>query len=398
VSGARTHLATRWLGVTARRLVADLVPTLVLVTLLGSAAWLSPRIGGPSIRVPNGQIDYAHAAYEGLVWGVLSLLTALFVSRCRALWRARKGRVDRLSPPLEGTSRTLLRSVPRALSVAGGLALIRITMPIFIGFKRAIPEVHAYGPSDQLLIRADRMLHFGHDPWRLLQPLLGRPFITATLDAFYYGWYFVSVLGFVALTFWTRGEQRTRFVLSFAATWVFLGIGVAALTASVGPTFLDQLGQAPTPFSPLEAYLRSVNVVFPLRALEIQQELWTAYLGGYQTLTSGIAAMPSLHVAIPALFAVAVAHRSRAVFIAMSIYTGIILLGSVHLGWHYALDGYVSIALVNAVWWIAGKVSSAWHARLRRSFARTPADAQAGVDTPREPSRETALAGQLLQS
>ena len=37
-----------------------------------------------------------------------------------------------------------------------------------------------------------------------------------------------------------------------------------------------------------------------------------------------------------------------------ALYGLIILLGSVHLGWHYAVDGYVSILAVPMLWWLSG--------------------------------------------
>jgi len=34
----------------------------------------------------------------------------------------------------------------------------------------------------------------------------------------------------------------------------------------------------------------------------------------------------------------------------------------VHLGWHYAVDGYVAMALAAGLWWIAGPVARWWEA------------------------------------
>jgi hypothetical protein len=32
------------------------------------------------------------------------------------------------------------------------------------------------------------------------------------------------------------------------------------------------------------------------------------------------------------------------------------VLGSAFLGWHYAIDGYVSIAVVSMIWWTVGRI------------------------------------------
>jgi hypothetical protein len=38
------------------------------------------------------------------------------------------------------------------------------------------------------------------------------------------------------------------------------------------------------------------------------------------------------------------------------VYTGIVLIGSVNLGWHYAVDGYAGILGAIACWWVAGRM------------------------------------------
>jgi hypothetical protein len=40
--------------------------------------------------------------------------------------------------------------------------------------------------------------------------------------------------------------------------------------------------------------------------------------------------------------------------VAFALYGLVILVGSVHLGWHYAVDGYAGIAGALILWWIAG--------------------------------------------
>ena len=42
--------------------------------------------------------------------------------------------------------------------------------------------------------------------------------------------------------------------------------------------------------------------------------------------------------------------------IALSAFAVLILLGSIHLGWHYALDGYVGAAGAALVWHLVGRL------------------------------------------
>jgi hypothetical protein len=40
---------------------------------------------------------------------------------------------------------------------------------------------------------------------------------------------------------------------------------------------------------------------------------------------------------------------------ALAAFAVVIFLGSVMLGWHYAIDGYVGAAGVAAIWWWCGR-------------------------------------------
>ena len=54
----------------------------------------------------------------------------------------------------------------------------------------------------------------------------------------------------------------------------------------------------------------------------------------------------------------------------------LIMIGSVHLGWHYAIDGYVSVLAVIAIWKAVG-----WALRFHPSFAWTK-DGRAEAEIP----------------
>ena len=51
------------------------------------------------------------------------------------------------------------------------------------------------------------------------------------------------------------------------------------------------------------------------------------------------------------------ASINRWLAIPAGAYAALVLVGSVHFGWHYAIDGYASIAAVLALWWIAGGIT-----------------------------------------
>ena len=92
----------------------------------------------------------------------------------------------------------------------------------------------------------------------------------------------------------------------------------------------------------------------PLMATELQARLWAAYQGSDGGWIKGIAAMPSIHVAMPALYALASRGAWRVLWWG---FTALTLVGSVALAWHYAVDGYAGILLAWLMWRVAGWVT-----------------------------------------
>jgi membrane-associated phospholipid phosphatase len=81
--------------------------------------------------------------------------------------------------------------------------------------------------------------------------------------------------------------------------------------------------------------------------------LWSGYIGATKG-SIGISAFPSMHVAMAVLFALYATRRSRLVGLLMWAFAAIIMVGSVILGWHYAVDGYASVLISIAIWKACG--------------------------------------------
>lgn len=72
---------------------------------------------------------------------------------------------------------------------------------------------------------------------------------------------------------------------------------------------------------------------------------------------TGISAFPSLHVAIPVLYCcVAIATGRRWLIGLAATFAVVIFLATIHLGWHYAIDGYAAALGTRLIWWLTGRV------------------------------------------
>ena len=69
--------------------------------------------------------------------------------------------------------------------------------------------------------------------------------------------------------------------------------------------------------------------------------------------------MPSMHLVMATLYACAVWSCGRRWRIAGITFVAVMELGSVHSGWHYALNGYVGIVAALGIWWATGRILDA---------------------------------------
>ena len=248
----------------------------------------------------------------------------------------------------------------RAAAALPMFLLLPVFFSSFSSVKSAIGTMGSYH-FDPLFVRMDRMLFLGHDPWSAMQPLLGWPIVTFALNFCYNLWFFLfySVMACVLVTT-GRPEMRNQFLLSTVAICGLLGGVGAVLFASVGPCFYaDFYSNAPHAFVEMAAYLKGANTHYPIWALETQHMLLDAERTGKPVLGEGITAMPSVHVALAMLMAIVGWRVSRWAGIGGTVFLALILIGSVHLGWHYAVDGIASLIATPLIWLAAG-----WVARL----------------------------------
>ncbi len=93
--------------------------------------------------------------------------------------------------------------------------------------------------------------------------------------------------------------------------------------------------------------------------MEHHEKLWLRY-----RTWGGITAMPSMHIAITTVVAlVLVRTRAWLAVVAVPLWL-FMMVASVHLGWHYAIDGYASALGAGAIWYGSGRVARWWQKRM----------------------------------
>jgi hypothetical protein len=245
------------------------------------------------------------------------------------------------SRPLRSVVEAARVQWPRLLTAFIGLLIITISEAAFTGLKVAIPAVSPFW-LDLPLARAEASL--GIAPWEATHALLG--WATSEIDLIYWSWFFVLPTVLYLLLWSKPSLRKSQALLAFALITFLLGVVAACLLSSVGPIFYDRIFGGST-FAALTA---DVSQRAP-RMMLAQQILWNAYSSHALHIGNGISAMPSIHVAI-SMWLVLVAKGTRFRIPAI-IYLGLIWIGSVHLGWHYASDGLVAIVGVLLVWKLA---------------------------------------------
>jgi hypothetical protein len=242
--------------------------------------------------------------------------------------------------------------------IAQGVPVVLLFAMMFSAFtslKSMIPQINPFY-LDPLFAKIDAALHFGHQPWELLFPVLKIAILTTILSFIYKTWFVAKFSVLYWQAFSTRNPKlRAQFFITYMLVWILNGTILATLLSSAGPCYFGAVtGLADDPFAPLMAFLHQSNDIMPVWDLFAQEYLWAAYENRSVTLFSGISAMPSMHISLSFLFALLGWAHGRSTGIFFTAYLVLMMIGSVHLGWHYAIDGYVGMATTFIVWKLVG--------------------------------------------
>ena len=333
-------------------ILADLPIYFVACLLLASclAIFAAYDIGfSPVLIVANARL-YAVSGFAMAVVDIVWLL-----------WR---NRPDSPTAYLIETWRRRMAD-PAILARLPLFAIAIVFMPFFSKMKSMIPLFNDF-EWDPSFIAWDRTLFLGHDAWEVLQPVFGYPLVTAAMAGLYHAWMLLIYMGTLFFVFHPSAARVVRqYFLGFILIWTLIGGVLATALASVGPCFMGPIFGDST-FDAQMANLRAANEQFPVMTLHVQDLLLEWYHQGNRGLGSGITAMPSMHVAMAFLFWLAIRRISPNAGRLFFGFFVAVWIGSVHLAYHYAVDGLVSVIATAILWKASGAAIHAWDRAVAR--------------------------------
>jgi hypothetical protein len=324
----------------------------IAVTAYMALVLASGRVGLPEF----GRLLLFYLTASFSLWALIG--AGVFV---RALARSahRSGREPFLAAFLRSSVATRWER-DRCVSLLWPPLLFALLLTSFNAFKQMILPLARFR-FDPAFTAFDRALFGGVDPWRITHAWLGSPAATGLVDKAYHGWFVPMSVGLVACAFLPAATYRlrTQYTLTYSGVWIGIGSMLAFLLPAAGPCFTSALiGPSPS-FDALHGRLLATEAATgsPLAALRNQAMLLEALGSGRLRVGGGISAMPSVHNALAVLFALAAFRLNRVAGWVLAAYAVLIWIGSVHLGWHYAIDGLAAAALTVGLWTAAGRIS-----------------------------------------
>ncbi|MBD3666217.1 phosphatase PAP2 family protein [Sulfitobacter aestuariivivens] len=238
----------------------------------------------------------------------------------------------------------------RAVHAVIGFSAFIAMISIFGAVKSTLPQFAPFS-YDAFFFKLDRFLFFGHDPYAILLPLFGSDLALSVLSIAYQFWLLCVIASIVWVVLSANHRMRLQYLFANLIAFAIAGNLLAVLLSSAGPCYFDEvLGSAA--YSPLFTHLEAADArTGMIWALDGQRMLWASHAFSQGNI-SGISAMPSLHNLHAWLWVFLVWKNPFARYCAI-VYAMMIFIGSIVLGWHYAVDSIAGVVLAFPCWWLA---------------------------------------------
>lgn len=305
-------------------------------------------VGAKTGNMPDFSVLREYGKFLFIAFAIFACALAVV----RFLWLAC---VERHPAPLGSFLSTFVRFFGDEERLANGLngtAVLIVFGSAFSVLKGAIVVLSPFG-WDRTLSHIDRILAFGGDPYQRLWWLVESHLAVTTFNFAYNLWFFLLIGTMFAAAFASRDSAlRHQFLSTLMLTWTIGGFFLAMAVSSAGPCYFARLGFGNT-YKPLMDALASTARDSPVWALVTQDALWRGYIHP-SAGSIGISAFPSMHVATAILLALYWRRRLSLAGPFMWVFAGLIFVGSIVLGWHYAIDGLGGAAIAVLCWKTGG--------------------------------------------
>jgi hypothetical protein len=192
---------------------------------------------------------------------------------------------------------------------------------------------------------------FRGDPWRITHALVGQRLSAVWAWVYTAGWGLALFFWSAFVALYCEHRKVAIYFTSMFAAWLLGGVAMAYGTSAAGPIFAHLFDPSlAVRFEPLR---QSIDALLPDNSsirltqsyLEDSVRNTLAVKGG------GISAMPSMHLAACTIYVLA-AMGTRW-FVPAALFWIVIFVGSVHFGYHYAVDGLIAAAIAIPCWLMA---------------------------------------------
>jgi hypothetical protein len=233
---------------------------------------------------------------------------------------------------------------------------LSIVATSFTIYKSSVVGSNGY-TFDSLFSSWDQII-FGRAPWILTHHIWSSPTATIVLDALYHPLFLPMLLGY-ALAMVTRGKKSLRYtyICTYLISYLVVGMILANFLPSAGPIYDGELYGDGNIYKPLIERMSDINEnSHSLSSASARDYLLATHRLGIVNFGGGISAMPSMHIVFTLLWVISSWHLSKWAGLACTAYGFLIWATSIHLGWHYFVDGLISILVVAPIWWLVGRI------------------------------------------
>lgn len=237
-------------------------------------------------------------------------------------------------------------------------AMILVTCNV--GLEKSLIPYFTHYQWDPFLASLDSLIHFGHYPHEFIVPFVEKLGLFKIVNASYNIWFAVMLFAnWYAIFYDTDLHRARRFVWATLITWIVLGWGLAWAMPSVGPIFYHDFYSAMS-HQPYTEFINHLKELYEggawVQSVHVSPLLLEMSRNNQVIDLNGISAMPSLHVAIAFLIFLYSCSFDWKLRVLSFVFLFDILVGSVYLGWHYAVDGYLAAILTWVIWYACKKM------------------------------------------